>query len=109
MKKMSEQSFEESWYGAIDEAAEEERNEFNPLESGRVSRAEGYYFTGFRLRRLLQRRGDERVGQLILNALRHGDMYKDSIEAQAQALWDVELPQLCDEIETYLDEVVEDR
>ena len=78
-------------------------NDFNPMEASREPRSEGYRKETQQIIKHLENRGDQRIGQLLINAARTTESYKyacesDSFanhnEAAEQVLWSMEAPEL---------------
>jgi len=78
--------------------------DFNPMESDRPPRSEGFQEETDRLKQLLDSRGDQRIGQLLINAASR-DMDDVSKEAVEQRLWNIEDDRLVDAIEELLEDV----
>lgn len=68
-------------------------NDFNPREADRPPRSEGWKNETEQIFNLIRSRGDQRIGQLLLNAVRreYGD---GSVEEASHALWELEAPDL---------------
>lgn len=68
-------------------------NGFDPMDHNRPPRSEGWKNETEKIVNLIKSRGDQRIGQLILNAVRaeHGD---GSIEEASKYLWNMEAPEL---------------
>jgi hypothetical protein len=68
-------------------------NDFDPMDADRPPRSEGWKNETEQIFNLIRSRGDQRIGQLLLNAVRseHGD---GSVEEAANALWKLEAPEL---------------
>lgn len=68
-------------------------NDFDPMEHDREPRSEGWKNETEQIFNLIRSRGDQRIGQLLLNAVRkeHGD---GSVEEAANHLWNLEAPEL---------------
>jgi uncharacterized protein (DUF1015 family) len=78
--------------------------DFNPMESDRPPRSEGFQEETDRLKKLLYSRGDQRIGQLLINAVSR-DLDDVSKEAVEQRLWNIEDDNLVDAVEELLEDV----
>ena len=69
--------------------------EFNPRDHERPPRSEGYREETEEICEIIKSRGDQRIGQLILNAVRaeYGD---GSIMRASEHVWNLEAPELLD-------------
>ena len=88
--------------------------DFDPFEHDRVSRSKGYEQERERLCELLKETGDQRIGQLISNAIISSDRFDFSTldpdefdEKLHRILWNIETPELVKIIEEYYEEVNE--
>lgn len=73
---------------------------FNPVYDRRPPREEGWSEETERFKQLLDDRGDMRIGQLILNALRYNyDL--DDAEDDVRILFNIEAPDLVDVVEAF--------
>ena len=71
---------------------------FNPMDSDRPPREDGYLKETQEICDHLHNRGDQRIGQLILNAVR-SEYVDSSVEEAADALWSLEAPELLELLE----------
>jgi hypothetical protein len=77
-----------------------EEDDFDPYKADRPPREEGWEQETEQIINLLRNRGDQRIGQLLINAVRktHHTYDKDSPmsekEIVEQILWDIEAPEL---------------
>ena len=74
------------------------------MESDRPPRSEGFQEETDRLKQLLDSRGDQRIGQLLINALSR-DLDDVSKKAVEQRLWNIEDDNLVDAVEKLLEDV----
>lgn len=78
-------------------------NDYDPTDRDRPPRSEGWREETERVAELLHDRGDQRIGQLIMNAIRltaDGTMDPEELE---QILWNMEAPELVDKLEELMD------
>jgi len=86
--------------------------DFNPFSADRQPRSEGYKEETQQLFNLIQEeRGDQRIGQFLINAVRSSDKFEEvekrsdeSWHAQVeQVMWGLEAPELLKMVEDYID------
>lgn len=74
--------------------------DFDPRDHDRIDREEAYLEETMRVATQLLNRGDQRIGQLILNAVR-AEYGEGRIEDAANALWEMEAPELLELLEDF--------
>jgi len=80
---------------------------FDPRESDRPPREDGYAEETMLITEHLENRGDQRIGQYLINAVRQTKKYEtmrktgrfNDKEAVESILWDMEAPELLEAIE----------
>lgn len=85
-------------------------DDFEPMESDRQPRAKGFSEEPDELAELLKNRGDQRIGQLILNAVSHHYSkrlrhYDDPVEYQSAVenlIFNVEDDELVEAVEEFV-------
>ena len=78
--------------------------DFNPMESDRPPRSEGFQEETDRLKQLLDSRGDQRIGQLLINAVSR-DLDYVSNQTIKLRLSTIEDDRLVDAVEELLEDV----
>jgi len=88
--------------------------EFDPMSADRPPRSEGYKEETEQLFELIQEeRGDQRIGQFLINIVRSSDRFEKANETSENSfnevvehvLWNVEAPELLKMAEDYTDRV----
>lgn len=75
--------------------------EFDPHEAGRDPRQEGYEEETEEIFEVIQNeRGDQRIGQFLINAVRSRYKLTDK-ETIEQKIWSMEAPQLLETVKNY--------
>jgi len=87
-------------------------DDFDPYTVDRPPRSEGYKEETEELFELIrEERGDQRIGQFLINVVRASDMYEKIHETSRgswqedveQTLWNLEAPELLNMAENYVD------
>ncbi len=89
--------------------------DFDPMESDRPPREYGYMKETQEICNRIHNRGDQRIGQYLLNAVRYSiddevEMWKghekiSQQEKEQQVLWNIEAPELLEALRKFDDEV----
>ncbi len=81
--------------------------EFNPRDHDRPPREDGYTEETMLIMEHIENRGDQRIGQYLLNAVTKDERYStmmkredvNHMEAAENVLWEIEAPELLEAIE----------
>lgn len=82
-------------------------NDFDPTDHDRLPREEGYKAETRQIAEFIENRGDQRIGQLLINAVRETDQFDKIMEkteasfneAAELVLWNIEAPELLKALE----------